>query len=126
MDLAYHTPVRSFSIRYVARPYASGGTTSSAALGKRQSVGSGQRRVFSLDKYLSWMSRDLSCKPGKEATRLGGRADPVSEMPVSRPRSALAIGRRSFPDGRCDLWRSGRSADPEATAAVAQRVEPGV
>jgi hypothetical protein len=33
------------------------------------------------------VSRDLSCRPGQEATRLGGRADPASEMPVSRPRS---------------------------------------
>jgi hypothetical protein len=56
--------------------------------------------VFDAPTDVSGVSRDLSCKPGKEATRLGGRADPVSEMPVSRPRSALAIGRRSFPDGR--------------------------
>ena len=41
--------------------------------------------VFDAPTDVSGVSRDLSCKPGKEATRLGGRADPVSEMPVSRP-----------------------------------------
>jgi hypothetical protein len=41
--------------------------------------------VFDAPTDVSGVSRDLSRKPGKEATRLGGRADPVSEMPVSRP-----------------------------------------
>ena len=43
--------------------------------------------VFDAPTDVSGVSRDLSCKPGKEATRLGGRADPVSEMRVYLPRS---------------------------------------
>ncbi len=46
--------------------------------------------VFDAPTDVSGVSRDLSCKPGKEATRLGGRADPVSEMLVYQPRRAVS------------------------------------
>ena len=67
--------------------------------------------VFDAPTDVSGVSRDLSRKPGKEATRLGGRADPVSGyagftasgpvfewlvIPV-RPRSAFAPGTLSEP-----------------------------